>query len=320
MLEAMLLAGRKNDTLLARGYDNQHVSFLNVGAFNRGNDTETWTDQSGTVSDPAPVAIDRRGYVHAAFIAGVGGSGNRLIKYDRLGNEVFNIDSGQQGFGLAVDGDGFIYFSGSNAVKKYSSTGAQQWLTTISGGGGQVAIDINNNAMYSNSNSGATPGVSRINATTGAIAWTFNRFFAAKEIAVDSVGAVYGLTGNQLRKINSSGAIVWTSTNYETANGVTVDEDDNIYATFGSGGNSRLVKFDTAGNELYNVSTSTLSPLSTTVDDKGLIYIGQESSGGLTSTRIHDAETGAFVQQLTYPAISGSPNTSRIAVYQRWRQ
>lgn len=316
MLEAMLLAGRKNDTLLARGYDNQSVSFLNIGAFNRGNDAETWNAQAGANARPPAIDIDFRGYIYAGFI----NTPNSVIKYNTLGEVQLTIDPGQQPLGLAVDPDGFIYVSGGGALKKYSSTGAQQWDRSMPGG--QIVLDYANGALYLNQTSSTSYTVRRVALSSGNTVWSEPRFSEDKEMAVDSAGNVYGLLGTALRKLNSNGAILWTSPALGgNPRGVTVDEDDFIYvANSDGGGGARLHKYDTAGNEIYNVSTGTITPYSTTVDDKGLIYIAQASSGGLTQTRIHDAETGAFVQQLTYPAISGSPNTSRIAVYQRWRQ
>ena len=191
------------------------------------------------------VAVDGSGNVYVTGFTksfGVGGEGVFLLKYDSLGNILFQRTWGGSGDdggrGVAVDGSGNIYVTGFTEsfgvggedvlLLKYDSLGNILFQQTWGGSGDEagrgVAVDGSGNVYVT----GRT------------------------EFGVGSIANVF------LLKFDSLGSILfqktWGGTNYDDGYGVAVDSSGNVYVTgfttFG-GQHVVLLKFDSSGNLLF---------------------------------------------------------------------
>ncbi|MGQ4876720.1 MAG: SBBP repeat-containing protein [Promethearchaeia archaeon] len=169
-----------------------------------------------------------------------------LLKYDSSGNLIWNtIWGGSEydvGYGVAVDGSGFIYLSGTTKsigaggskdvlLLKYSSSGPSSWSKTWDGYASEYGYDVitdNSDNIY----------------VTGII-----------NIAGKKKDAL-------LLKYDSSGALIWSvnwgGTEIENGYGVVCDNFGNIYVTgttesYGNGENDVfLLKYNPSGNLIWN--------------------------------------------------------------------
>ncbi|MHA1269337.1 MAG: hypothetical protein ACTSPY_06070 [Candidatus Helarchaeota archaeon] len=214
--------------------------------------TNEWNITWGGFSDEQSrrIAVDGLNNIYLCGYTssfGAGGSDAFLVKYDSLGNQLWNRTWGgtlnDEGFGLVVDRNNNIYFCGQTGsfgvgsldafLIKYNSSGYQIWNTTWGGVNWDsftdVVVDGNNNIYVS----GYT-----------------DSFGASDNDAI-------------LIKYNMTGALVWNITwggsDFDTGNSLAVDGDNNLYLcgyTHISLGNSDafLAKFDTLGNQLWNIT------------------------------------------------------------------
>ncbi len=247
-----------------------------------GNPAPAWIRQFGSTDDEAGngVAVDASGhaYIVGRTVGSLGGSSNAgnwdvfLAKYDSDGAQQWirqfgGSDDEDQGTGVAVDGSGNIYISGStdgsldgsNAglndayLAKYASDGTQQWIKQFGSAsqdrGYGVAVDASGNSYITGLTGGSLNGSTAGGA--GTLQWI--RQFGSDNndqgtgVALDGSGNVYltGTTGGSLNgstaggtdvflaKYASDGAQQWIrqfgSDVYDKGAGVTVDGTGNAY-------------------------------------------------------------------------------------------
>ncbi|MBI2829095.1 MAG: SBBP repeat-containing protein, partial [Acidobacteria bacterium] len=339
---------------------------------------EQWTRQFGTTSEDYAlgVAVDGAGNVYVAGYTQGNLSGQNagysdafVRKYDASGAELwtrqFGTGSDDRALGVAVDGAGNIYIagptygnlSGQNAgtndafVRKYASSGVEQWTRQFGTTGGDeafaVAVDGAGNVHVVGTTIGNLSGQSaggydafvRKYDTSGAEQWT--RQFGTTGgdeplgVAVDAFGNVYvgGDTGGNLsgqnagnqdaflRKYDSSGAEQWTrqfgTGGYDYAFGVAVDGFGNVYAagsTYGdlsgqnAGGYDAFVrKYDGSGVEQWTRQFGTNggdSAVSVGVDGSGNVYVAGYTNGNL-SGETGLGGTDAFLTKFAAPPVAG---------------
>jgi len=212
---------------------------------------------------------------------GAGNNDAYLVKYNSEGYQLWNTTWGgsgdECGYGVAVDGINSIYLCGS---------------TNSFGAGGLDAFLTKFEKIYTNLNS------------TSSLTWSGDNDDCGYDVAVDGCNNVYlcgytdsfGAGGNDafLAKYDLVGNQLWNVTwggpNNERGRGVTVDGSNNVYlcgytGSFGLGGyDAFLVKYDSAGNQLWNITWGNLGSddsYGVAVDGNNSIYIcGKTTSFG----------------------------------------
>ncbi|MBA7519178.1 hypothetical protein ES705_11253 [subsurface metagenome] len=172
-------------------------------------------------------------------------------KYDSDGSEVWTrtyngtADGWDEGYGIAVDGRGNVYVTGSEYV---DGQGSNIWVRKYNSEGDEVWTDIYNG--------------------------TANQYDCGEGIAVDGSGNVY-VTGSEyvdgqdsniwVRKYDTDGDVIWTRTyngtasDYDRGYGIAVDGSGNVYvagyeSVTGEQRNIWVRKYDSDGNEVWTRS------------------------------------------------------------------
>ena len=237
----------------------------------------TWglIDSSDIAND---VVVDSNGFIYVVgtTLPMVGGELIVLLQYDSEGNYMWNRTIGfgtnNQGNGIAIDSEGFIYVAGKvllgaydNAcLVKYDSSGDQIWNRTWGGGtsfDGGYGIDIDSN----------------------------DNIYIAGYCESDGVNIAKLL----LLKYNKTGHLQWAEkwdpgTGFNQANDVAIDSLGNIYIVGNNGSGTfedvALAKYDSGGNQLWNRTWGTLETeigKSLAIDSSDNIYIiGYNTSSG----------------------------------------
>jgi hypothetical protein len=190
------------------------------------------------------------------------------VLWTRTYNDAANQDD--FGYGIAVDGDGNVYVTGSETVtgeasnvwvRKYDSDGDVLWTRTYNGTdndddiGYGIAVDESGNVYvvgYEMTIAEAANIWVRKYDSDGDVVWTRTYNDAEDNddlgygIAVDGSGNVYvtgseWVTGEQdniwVRKYDADGSIVWTKTHdgpdneKDRGRGIAVDDSGNVYVT-----------------------------------------------------------------------------------------
>ena len=189
------------------------------------------------------------------------------VLWTRTYNDAAN--AGDYGYGIAVDGEGNVYVTGSEYVspndniwvRKYDTNGYLVWTSTYNGAdngmdqGFGIAVDGSGNVYVTGretvTGEGANIWVRKYD-SDGDEVWTKTHTSASgnydygRGIAVDGNGNVY-VTGYEyisgqedniwVRKYDSDGDVVWTKTYNGVANtgdrgcGIAVDGSGNVYVT-----------------------------------------------------------------------------------------
>jgi hypothetical protein len=221
-----------------------------------------------------------------------------IAKYDSTGTSLLNITWGgsysDSGNGIAVDGAGNIYITGSTLsfgagyfdafIAKYDSAGTSLLNITWGGSdgdfGNSIALDGSGNIYITGSTFRAgqyeafiakydSVGTSLLNITRDG-----SDGDSGSDIAIDGAGNIY-ITGSTyssgtgdsnafIAKYDSVGTsllnITWGGGNDDAANGITVDGAGNICITgetssFGAGQyDAFIVKYDSTGTSLLNIT------------------------------------------------------------------
>ena len=243
---------------------------------------EVWTKTYNGTADGSDegygIAVDGSGNVYVTGSEEVTGQDSNIWvrKYDLNGYKVWTstyngtADKDDYGYGMAVDGSGNVYVTGSEWVagqndniwvRKYDSGGNGVWVSTHNGTadsrdcGQGIAVDGKGN-LYITAYEGVAGQESNIwvrkHDSDGNEVWTrtYNGTADGNDrghgIAVDGNGNVYvtgyeEVTGQDsniwVRKYDSGGKEVWTRTHNGTADGndrghgIAVDASGNVYVT-----------------------------------------------------------------------------------------
>jgi len=224
-----------------------------------------WDEGSG-------IAVDNNGNVYVVGQTNSEGAGNDdllIVKYDASGTiqwqRSLGGSSGEEGYGIAVDGNGDVYVvgetfsqgAGSNdlLIAKYDSSGTIQWQRSLGGSGNEsgegIAIDSNGDVyvagVTNSQGAGSTDALIAKYDSSGTIQWQRSLGGSssdrASSIAVDSSNNVYvvGQTASQgagsndvlIAKYNSSGTIQWQrslgGSSSDTGYGITVNSSGDVY-------------------------------------------------------------------------------------------
>ena len=231
-------------------------------------------------------------YIVGYYLNSAAGDDEVLIaKYDSSGllqwqkglsNSASN--SGDQGYGIAVDSSDNVYIVGENRqfgterifIVKYNSSGTIQWQRWLSGGvnldsGRSIAIDSSDNVYITAITAYGVAPNDHFTAkydSSGTLQWQRTLGDADNQnspggIAIDSSNNIYitnttgGFGEPLIAKYNSSGTIQWqiqfSNTSNDYIDGIAVDSSDNIYITGytdsdGAGNYDVLIaKFDSSG-------------------------------------------------------------------------
>ena len=252
-------------------------------------------DNAGTSDYGYGIAVDGSGNVYVTGQANASTSTAAYVfiaKYDTTGVIQWQVvldNSGvtDAGYGIAVDGSGNVYVTGSANtgtagyifIAKYDTTGVIQWQRTLDTAliadiGYGIAVDGSGNVYVTGQANGSVATTSYVYIakynTSGVIQWQRSLDTASLSdtgygIAVDGSGNVY-VTGQAngsssvsycfIAKYDTTGAIQWqrsldTASVYDTGRGIAVDGSGNVYVT-GQANTSTasyvfIAKYDTTG-------------------------------------------------------------------------
>jgi len=207
----------------------------------------------------------------------VGDRVEKVVKFNDNGDEDFEIDVGAEVNALAVDSNENIYTGDSDGlVKKFDSTGTQQWNFNkhFYGGVNGVAVDDNGN-VYS---VGDDKFIRKLD-STGTEVWNRKLNFYILDVAVDANEIVYtGDKGGGVKKIDPSlteqNEIIW---NFDFIRspifGVAVDSTGNVYT---ADEQSDLRKINSSGTQMWQFTEHFSEILTVAVDGNQNVYTGSE--------------------------------------------
>jgi len=258
---------------------------FNLGELNEQLPNSGWnrTWGSSTNDHGYSVAVDNNNNAYLCGYTLGFGAGNYdafLVKYDSAGNQLWNVTWGGSnhdcGYGVTTDsyntyicGYTGSFGAGSDDafLAKYDSAGNQLWNVTWGDSSEEYGFDV------------AVDGYSNVylcGHTNGFGAGSYDAFLAK-----------YDSAGNQLWNVT------WGGSNVEYGYGVDMDSNNNAYLcgktySFGAGGwDAFLVKYDSAGNQLWNVTwggSNDDGSYSVAVDSANGAYLcGETSSFGAGS-------------------------------------
>ena len=269
---------------------------------------EIWTSTHNGTANGSDcgygIAVDGSGNVYVTGSETVSGEKDNIWvrKYDSDGEEVWTktyngtADGSDEGYGIAVDGSGNVYVTGSEWggkkekaniwVRKYDTSGNKVWISTHNGTadridcGYGIAVDGSGNVYVTGSEWVAEQSDNiwvRKYDSGGNEVWisTHNGTASSRDrghgIAVNGSGNIY-VTGYEtvtdessniwVRKYDTDGNVVWTKTHNGTANlenegyGIALDGSGNVYVTgyekvTGEDSNIWVRKYDSDGNEVW---------------------------------------------------------------------
>ncbi|MFX1389505.1 MAG: hypothetical protein ACFE9Z_05510 [Promethearchaeota archaeon] len=188
------------------------------------------------------------------------------------------IDSGKD---LFIDSQDYIYVVGYTyryseesdiSLLKYNRTGVLIWsrIWSHEGKGSSIAIDDSEN-IYIAGNKNEDAFIMKCD-NQGEEIW--NRTWGGSNnewcygILIDSLNDIYiigetlsfgfGSYDGFIAKYNSSGSllwdVIWGTSESETFNDITIDDIDNIYVAGQTESNAVLIKFNSSGTELWNLT------------------------------------------------------------------
>jgi hypothetical protein len=258
-----------------------------------------WSRQLGTSMGDSgyAVATDAMGQVYITGATSkdlggpsAGGADAFIAKYDASGNVLWTkqigSSGGDAGWGIATDGFGNVFISGSTSgsldgpnagnydgfVSKFNASGTQQWTRQFGSTKEDLVNSISADALGNVYISGLTKGA--------------------------LIGASLGESDAFVKKYDSQGNAQWTkqfgTVRSDNSLGVSVDGQGNVYVTgYNSGdfnvpnpdfANAFLNKLDTDGNAVWARSLGSAaldSAYSVSVDDQGNAFIAGRTAGNL---------------------------------------
>ncbi len=214
------------------------------------------------------VDFDRHGNVYV-------GSSSELAVFDKDGNSLWTV--GNRASDVAVGADGSVYTMAQtdNILRKYDSSGSQQWSTSVNGGR-LVAVGPGGELFTGrNQTSNSMNWVERRDPSDGSLIWSDDSHGIGTAISGLVVGYGYVFSAapsdDRIRRRdfdNGSTANVAALNN----NRIGIGPDERIYYTYASGGTVRSVPISLSG---ASVITSDLPNrgLGIGVDADGFIYV-----------------------------------------------
>jgi uncharacterized delta-60 repeat protein len=287
------------------------------------------------------IAVDGSGNVYITGYTqslGAGFDDVLIAKYDTSGTiqwqRILGGSNYDQGHGIAVDGSGNVYVTGSNAssfagdygvlIAKYDTSGTIQWQRTLNGGstdqGLDIAVDGSGNIYITGASNNFDALIAKYD-TSGTIQWqrTLGGIDADAGfgIAFDGSGNVYvaGRTTSSpgviqvpfIAKYNSSGGIVWQRTLGDGAGqDIAVDSSGNVYVTYYNG---LIVKYNSSGGIVWQRTLSSLSGQGIAVDGSGNFYV---TGGSLISKLPGDGSLTGTYGSYTYATSTFTAATSSL--------
>ncbi len=238
----------------------------------------TW-GSSATINNPyaiergTGIALDSSGNI---YITGYTEYGWQmfLLKYDSVGNLLWNLTRSGQSYAITIDSSDNIYIAGTHLVK-YNSEGVEQWSQSCPRGRG-IALDSFENIYVVGATSSWDATLVKYD-SSGMLLWsrTWGQSMLdyGAAIVIDSLDNIYitGETTNILTsqydifliKYTSLGVQLWDhiwgcSSDFDYALGIILDSYGNIYLggyTYNFGAimaDFLLVKFDSSGSYQWN--------------------------------------------------------------------
>lgn len=214
-----------------------------------------------------------------------GSSDAFFAKYDTNGTKLWTKQMGTSGrefgSGVAFDGNGHVYVSGSTTGNLDGNTCAGEddaFLTKYTVDGTKLWTKL-----FGTSD----------NETSGGVAIDGNGYIYLA--GHSSIVGEYGQYDGYLAKYDAAGNRLWTSQwdlgNWNAVRDVAVDSSGNAYVVAGNlyitSAKLSLTKFDTSGNKLWNYIIQTNEADlgdSVCIDDRGIAYVVGSSQGNIDGT------------------------------------
>jgi hypothetical protein len=268
--------------------------FYHTIKYNATNGNQIWNaTYNSTSSDIArDVAVDSSGNV---YVTGVSNNAYYTIKYNSSGDHQWNVsDVNGTAYGIATD-DTYVYVTGESDLDpdnyfytiKYDVTdGSEIWNASFGNGNGNggksVTVDSSGNVYVTG---GYDDGIEPTNFLTlkynssGSLLWNVSEDFSGEEDSADSI-AVADSTGNVYVaggagttdtegitvKYNSTGSKIWSKSYTGDGEppdagwgGISLGDNENVYVAGSDENYYEIAKYDTDGNEIWNVNLSDVS-------------------------------------------------------------
>ena len=204
----------------------------------------TWEEGYNAADDVAyGVAVD---FQDNAVIVGTSG----VVKYDRNGRKLWQVDYGGIAYGVATDSLGDILIAGQAGLAKYSSEGLELWRVpgefhhvAVAGDDRVIAVGTEGVVLYSPSGEWlgelgypgratgvaargdkavviGTAGIAKYDLATASVIWQEDYRGELQDVAIDSEGNVLVVGSNGLAKYGPAGGRVWSQLFLGEAQGV----------------------------------------------------------------------------------------------------
>ena len=209
------------------------------------------SDNQGLIYNPQTIAVDSAGNIYTTDI-------NRLAEFSSTGVFIRQIEDMSVGLpfwpdSAALDSQGNIFVADGSRIEKFSNNGTYIGLLSNSAYYSPLAVDNMGNVFFGDS----SYNIVKLN-NIGNYLMGITVGYRIKGIAVDSLGNIFAMTGNEILEFNSNGNQLTGIVLSYYPDGVTVDKDGKVFSLNSDAG---FIDVFTPAPSIASITTNATNPV-----------------------------------------------------------